>query len=61
MNNTKNAEDFLRGYGVLDGRGNMDGVFVPLSVAMIAIEQVLKGKLEYNDPSWIVRTKNDGP
>jgi len=40
----ENVEDYLRKHSVLDGQGNMDGSFVPLSVAMIAIEQCLEGK-----------------
>ena len=49
---SKNVEDYLRSYSVLDGMGNMDGSFVPLSVAMLAIEQVINGKLEYMGKSW---------
>lgn len=54
---TKNVEDYLRGYSVLDEQGNMDGSFVPLSVAMIAIEQVINGKLEYMGKSWHMTKK----
>ena len=38
----KEILDFLEKYQVIDGRGNMDGAFVPLSVAMIAVEKALK-------------------
>jgi len=54
----ENVEDYLRKHSVLDGQGNMDGSFVPLSVAMIAIEQCLEGKLEYKGRSWL-RTAQD--
>lgn len=54
---TKNVEDYLREWSVLDNQGNMDGEFVPLSVAMIAIEQVINGKLEYMGKSWHLTKK----
>lgn len=44
----KTLEEYLREHSVLDGHGNMDGSFVPLSVAMIGCEQVLRDKLEFN-------------
>ncbi len=47
-----NVEDYLRKHSVLDGMGNMDGEFVPISIAMIAIEEVIDGKLEYKGMSW---------
>ena len=54
---SKNVEDYLRSYSVLDGMGNMDGSFVPLSVAMLAVEQVINGKLEYMGKSWHLTKK----
>lgn len=48
-----NVEDYLRKYCVLDGMGNMDGPFVPLSIAMLAVKQILEGKLKYEGMSWI--------
>ena len=44
---SKNVEDYLREWSVLDGRGNIDGSFVPLGIAMTAIQQVIDGKMEY--------------
>jgi hypothetical protein len=49
----ENVEEYLRKHSVLDGMGNMDGLFVPLSVAMIAVEQCLLNKLEYKGMSWV--------
>lgn len=49
------TEEYLRSHAVIDGRGNMDGSMVPLSVAMIAIQQVIEGKLKHNSPTWIVK------
>lgn len=54
---SQTAEDYLRRHAVLDGRGNMDGMWVPISVAMIAIEHVINGKLEPAHPTWIKRDK----
>lgn len=47
------VEKYLYENSVLDGKGNMDGSFVPISIAMIAVEQALKGNLRYEKPSWI--------
>lgn len=49
----KTTEEYLRQHSVLDGMGNMDGEFVPISIAMIAIEKTLEHKLEHKPPSWI--------
>ena len=46
------VEDYLRKYAVLDGHGNMDGEFVPLSVAHLAVELYVKDRLELKRPSW---------
>jgi hypothetical protein len=54
----ENVEVYLRKHAVIDGQGNMDGYFVPLSIAMIAIKQCLEGKLEYSGSSWF-RTWQD--
>lgn len=50
---SQDAEQYLVSYAVLDGRGNMDGMFVPLSVAMIACQAVLDGRMKLNPPTWI--------
>ena len=47
------TEAYLRQYAVIDGMGNMDGSFVPLSVAMIAIQKTLDYEIEHKPPSWI--------
>lgn len=47
------TEEYLRKYSVLDGMGNMDGEFVPMSVAMIAIQRALDYDLCHEPPSWI--------
>lgn len=47
------VEKYLRQHSVLDGQGNMDGAFVPLSVAMRAVQKALDGYLEMAPPSWI--------
>jgi hypothetical protein len=49
----KSVEEYLMGYSVLDGEGNMDGLFVPLSVAHLAVELAVQEKLELKKPSWI--------
>jgi hypothetical protein len=65
---SKNVEDYLRKYSISDGfagkddekalqelrnlAGAMDGTWVPISVAMIAIQQVLSKKLQYQGMSW---------
>ncbi len=65
---SKNVEDYLRKYSISDGfagkddekalqelrnlAGTMDGTWVPISVAMIAIQQVLSKKLKYEGMSW---------
>ena len=49
----KDVETYLRHYSVLDGHGNMDGEFVPLSVAYLAVKLCLEGKLELLPQSWI--------
>lgn len=54
--NLENVEDYLRKHVIVDGYGNMDGSFVPLNVAMIAIKQCLDGEMEYRGRSWV---KND--
>jgi hypothetical protein len=54
------VENYLRKHSVLDGRGNMDGAWVPLSVAMIAVKKYIDNKLIYNRPSWH-STKNPFP
>lgn len=48
----KTAEQFLQENSVLDNSDVMDGSWVPISIAMIAIEEVLNGKLKYEKPSW---------
>ena len=53
------TEEYLREHSVLDGMGNMDGEFVPLSVAMIAIQRVLDYDLCHEPPSWIRPNKNN--
>lgn len=47
-----NVKDFLRKYAIIDGE-RLDGSWVPLSVAMIAAEQVYNGKLSI-DPSNVL-------
>ena len=53
MKYDETVEQYLYRHSVLDGMGNMDGSFVPLSVAMIAVEKILKYELQYKPPSWI--------
>lgn len=50
--NAETTEEYLRRHSVLDGRGNVDGEFVPLSVAMIAIQKTIDYELEHKSPSW---------
>jgi len=38
LQNGETWEQYFTRHAILDGRGNMDGFFVPLSVAMIAVE-----------------------
>ena len=52
----KDAETYLREWAIIDGDGNMDGSFVPLSIAMIACKKVLEGKMELKPPTWIKPT-----
>lgn len=52
-------EDYLRRHSVLDGHGNLDGEFVPLSVAMIGAKQVVDGKISLDKPSWITQKQPD--
>lgn len=47
------VEEYLTRHAVLDGQGNLDGYFVPLSIAMIAIDLVSQNKLDNKQPSWI--------
>jgi hypothetical protein len=47
-----NVEDYFRKYSVMDGMGNMDGEFVPMSIAMLGVKQVLDGKMTYQGMSW---------
>lgn len=49
----ENVEEYLRRYSVMDGMGNMDGSFVPFSIAMLAVKQCLENKLEYCGMSWV--------
>lgn len=41
------VEEYLAKHAVLDGKGNMDGMFVAFNIAMIAVEKTLKNKLIY--------------
>ncbi len=51
------VEEYLKIYSVLNPKDchgkDLDGTWVPLSVAIIAVEQALKDKLKYEQPSWI--------
>ena len=49
----KTVEEYLRRHSVLDGRGNMDGEFVPLSIAYLGAQLVADGALKLDKPSWI--------
>jgi hypothetical protein len=52
MNNElMSVEDYLIKYSVLDGNGNMDGMFVPLSIALLAVELYKSGQLDLKRPS----------
>lgn len=57
----KTVEEYLREHAVIDGQGNMDGSFVPLSVAMASVEKALRGELEVSDPTWIKDINNTNP
>jgi hypothetical protein len=46
------VEQYLLRHAVMDGQGNIDGLFVPLSVAHIAAENAMVGKLEMRCPTW---------
>lgn len=48
------VEDYLRHYSILDGQGNMDGEMVPMSVAHLACELLMQGKLDLQQISGIV-------
>lgn len=53
-NDYKNVEEYLRKNAVIDGQGcDMDGSWVPLSVAHIACGLVKTGQLKLEKPSWI--------
>lgn len=47
------TEEYLRQHAVIDGMGNIDGPFVPLSIAMITIQKALDHEMEHKPPSWI--------
>jgi hypothetical protein len=49
----ESVEDYLRKHAVIDKSNDMDGSWVPLSIAMIAAHKVEKYELEYKPPSWI--------
>jgi len=51
--NAETVEEYLKQHSVLDGKGNMDGHFVPLSVAHLAAELLAQDKLKLEHPSWI--------
>lgn len=43
---TESLEEYLNGYSVLDGQGNMDGLFVAKSVAVTVIRAAIKSYVE---------------
>ena len=54
-------EQYLRSHAVTDGKGNMDGEFVPLSVALLGAEQAIQNKLELVPPSNVKFESKDMP
>jgi hypothetical protein len=55
----KTTEEYLRENSVLDSCDSMDGTWVPLSIAMIAIDKAVKGELQHNNKTWIIKSKKD--
>jgi len=47
------VETYLREHSVLDGHGNLDGEFVPLPIAWLAVQMHSEGKLELLPRSWV--------
>lgn len=54
----ENVEDYMREYSVLDRNGDMDGEYVPWSIALFAIEGAINGKLEYKGRNWYITPKS---
>ena len=57
------VDEYLWRYAVIDGKGNLDGAFVPISVAKLAVELYSKDKLlrlEYEHKKLNTPTKKKG-
>ena len=52
MKEQQSVEDYLREFAIMDSGPKMDGSWVPVSVAMMAVRKSLEDELEYLPPTW---------